>query len=68
MVIESKAYYEAYYHNLKILQETTQLPFSDLLARVDFGSVKRPNYISEQDVQRVQLHIDEHGKFDKSQE
>ena len=34
-VIESKAYYEAYYHVLKCLQEMKEVPFKELIVQGD---------------------------------
>jgi len=43
VIIESKAYYEAYSHVLKCLQEVKSIPFSELIVEGDYSHNTQPD-------------------------
>ena len=43
VIIESKAYYEAYSHVLKCLQETNRIPFKELIVEGDYNKNTQPD-------------------------
>ena len=48
MILESKAYFEAYYYNLKILKEITEIPLSKIIIDLDFRNLRPPRFLSEE--------------------
>ena len=52
VVIESKVYYEAYYHILKQLQSIKELPFERMIVDADPRAVDIPYYCDNEIVQK----------------
>lgn len=46
VILESKAYFEAYFYNLQILQEIDELPFTDIIVDLNFRNLTPPQFMT----------------------